>query len=578
MSHRVLAGVSGLCLAVAASCASGPGARHGGSPFPSRAQVDALTNGSGAINPLAQETVDAERWTFGEPAARELRDERYVPDDAWGKLLGEYVATDPSRLLPTRAMDCGAREMARFYLAYSAMPATPLSSAMVERCGALATDFTPTFVFGAASPEQTDEMIHHAWQSQARKLLYDPHRAGQLALGLAFARDDKKAVVVLAVGVRKVELEPVSRTVDAQGQITVRGRLLEPAARLLADVNQGRFGFAPCERNPDRALPEFGFTCTLGPGDQSARIVISTYQAGRLLGRNVVELEALRARPSSEYVRLAYTDPVHVRTAADLPKRLLGLVNEVRRQDGLGAVSLAEDQSATATELAPRYFQAFFDSTKADELEVITLGLMAGWNVKAGVIHESHFTSAIVGPTDDAGAWLSAMMCSPSGRAVVVDPSARVMSFGALLTQSPALLGATVTSYSFFDSKDDAQLRKELIGKITAARAERGQPAPSLVTTLDGDGADLAEQLVAGRATPTSALDQLLQTGAKVLGRSVRGFVFSGGNLGQFQVPEEFLTPKRLELSITVTHYQPADSPWGEYVVLFVIPGEGTRA
>jgi len=62
-----------------------------------------------------------------------------------------------------------------------------------------------------------------------------------------------------------------------------------------------------------------------------------------------------------------------------------------------------------------------------------------------------------------------------------------------------------------------------------------------------------------------------------VLGRSVRGLAFEG-NSDAIPVPDEFLSSKHLELSVTVSHYQPKDESWGRYVVLFVMPGEGTRA
>lgn len=568
-----------LCLAGVTSCASGPGAGRGssGSPFPSRSQVDALTRGTGAINPFAQAVVDADAWTFVTPAATELRDEAYVEESPWGKLLAEYVASDPGRLSATRAMDCAAREFASFYLRYSATPAASLRSAMLGHCGALAADAAPQYVFGPAAPDQTDEMIHHAWQSQARKLLYAPHGNGRLAFGLAFARDDRKGVVALVVGVRRTEIEPGPRAVDAKGLLSIRGRLLEPGARVEALVNQGRFGVADCAPDPERRLPDFGFSCALGAGDRSGRILLWAYESGRILGKDVLDLEAFRGEPAGQYQRFRYAEPARVRDVNELPARLLALANEMRKQAGLSAVSLSKGETESATQLAPRYFEAIFDASKQQTADVISLGLLAGWDVGGGAIRAARIAYGLVGPTDDASEWISSIMADPAGRSVLTDPATRTLAFGPFMPPGVPMIAAIVTGYAFFDGADYAGVRKDVLGRITAARAERGLPPPTVVTTLDGDAAELSAQLSQGRATPTSALNQLLETSAKVLGRSVRGLAVEG-DTEAFQVPDEFLSSKRLELSVTVTHYQPKDDPWGRYVILFVMPGEGTRA
>src|SRR6202008_1325762 len=96
-----------------------------------------------------------------------------------------------------------------------------------------------------------------------------------------------------------------------------------------------------------------------------------------------------------------------VRDSAELSGKLLELVNQVRAQASLPAVTLSTSQSATATKLAPPYFEAFSTPAKQQEAEVIVLGLLAGWDVAGEAIHSADFTSAIAGPTRDARQWLS---------------------------------------------------------------------------------------------------------------------------------------------------------------------------
>lgn len=569
-----------LCLAAAAACAAGPGARResAGSPFPTRAQVDALTHGSGAVSPLAQAVVDADSWSFVEPAAEQLDDASYSDPSPWGKLVDQHAASDPARLRPTRAMYCGARELARFYLKYAALPAVPLRNAILEHCGALVSDVLPSYVFGPAAADETDEMLHYAWQSKARELLDQYTGPGLRTLGIAFARDDKKAVVVLLSGGRRAQLEPVSRVVGADGRLEIRGRALLPVARIGALVNQGRYGFAPCEADTKVRPPEFAYACTLAPGDRSARVAVIAFEPGRIAGRDLFSVDAVRDAPPREYRRLTYTDETPIRETAELPARLLELVNEVRRQAGVSPVSLSDAQTATSAKLAPRYFDGFVDPAKQDVVDVIMLGLMAGWDVGGEPIRTAGFTAATVGPTDNASEWIASVMSDPGGRAALLEPSARVVAFGPLVTKSPATIAATFTSYSFFVPADDAAARSQLLEKIRAARAERGLPPPTLVTTLDADAAGLAAELRSGHRTPTTALSDLVQTGSQVLGRTVQGLVLEGSSFDGLELPDEILGAKRLELSITVTHYRREGAPWGEFVVLLLVPREGARA
>jgi hypothetical protein len=570
-SRRLIGALA--CLPFVPGCAT----QQGRSPFPSRAEVEALTQGSGAANPFEQAVVDADTWAFSEPLIETLAYEPYVDPSPWGKLLEEYAAHDPGRLTPTRSMHCAARELARFYLEYAAMPAVPLRRAIVEHCGSLALDALPQFVFGAAAAEHDDETLHHTWQATVRAALRQGDAAGPRDLGIAFARDEKKAVVVMLSGARRVQLEPVSRVVDGGGTLLLRGRALVPADRISALVNRGRYGYAACTPAGNTRPPEFAFACAIDAADHGARIDLAAYREGRIFGDGLVGVEALRDTAQSVYKRHRYVDEMIVSDQSQLPSRLLDLVNEVRRRTELEPVVLSEAESATSEKLAPKYFEAASDPAKEMVAEVIVVGLLAGWDVGAP-IRDAGFTSAAVGPTRDASEWLSAVLSSPGGRAALLEPDSRVVAFGPVMVDSPAVIGALFTSYTLFDSADHAAVRERVIEKIRAARSAEGMSAPVIITTLDDDASALAAEIQAGEATPPQALAGLIQQSSTVLGRSVRGLVYESVDVDQLVVPPELLSAKRLELSVTVTHYQPAGEPWGRYVVLLVIPGEGPQA
>jgi len=182
--------VAAACVLLGLSaCATGGGGRGSGSPFPSRAEIDALTHGTGAISPFEQAVVDADAWTFGEPLVEVLETSDYVDPSPWGKSLSEQVAADPARLRGTSAMHCAAREHARFYLQYAAVPAISLRQAMMEHCGSVSVDAIPLYLYGPVETEHTDAALHRAWAPSVARMVRESTRSGRRELGIAFARD-----------------------------------------------------------------------------------------------------------------------------------------------------------------------------------------------------------------------------------------------------------------------------------------------------------------------------------------------------------------------------------------------------
>ena len=532
---------------------------------------------AGAVNPFEEAVVDVDRWRFAAPPEPMLESARYVDDSPWGELLAEHVARDPQRLETTRAMHCAAREFARFYVEHAAFPAVALRRALFEHCGSVVEAVAPYYLFGALEPEHDEAALLEAWRPQVLALLGGMRDPGLRELGIAFARDERKAVVVLVSGARQAQIEPVSRVVGSDGTLVLRGRALVPADHIAAQINRGRFGYAPCDVDRGVRAPEFSVTCRLDPADRSARIDVSAHREGRILGETLLAVEARRDARQLEYERVAYADEALVANQAELRSELLELVNAVRGEAGLGPLTLSAAESATSDRLAPIYFRAMTDSSKEVEAEMVVLGLLAGWDVGAP-IRGAGFTSAAVGPTRDASEWLAAVLAGPSGRSALLGPDARVLALGTVVSDSPPVVAAVATSYALFEGDDYAEIKRRVVEKITAARAAAGLPAPIVVATLDGDAGALAAQVNAGALTPNQALGELLQVSARVLGGPVRGLAFEAVDIEQMQLPDVLSGPQRLELSITVTHYQPAAEPWGRYLVLLVIPGEGVRA
>ena len=61
----------------------------------------------------------------------------------------------------------------------------------------------------------------------------------------------------------------------------------------------------------------------------------------------------------------------------------------------------------------------------------------------------------------DANRWLETTLAHPSGRAALLDPDARVLAVGALVSEEPPLAGAVAVTYQLFGEENfpaDAEL------------------------------------------------------------------------------------------------------------------------
>ncbi len=556
-------------LAALAACAA-PAPR---TPFPSRPDVDALAARPVAPNPFAFPIVDVPEWEFAEVRAARIDDAPAEGSSAAGAVAAEVAAREPSRLRATRAMRCAAEEIARFYAEHRAGPSMPLRTRMLAHCGGAVGEPTPFFLFGDVNEGETDAQVVARWWPTARAQVPAMLGDGRRNLGAGFARSRGFGVLAFLSAEQRVALDPLLPVVDERGVLLIRGRSLVPVEHMSAMINRGRYGYADCRSDDRLELPEFAFACELEEGDLEARVQVAVFEPGRVLGREALDLVALR-RPDSGRSHRAEPFAAEAETpdAASFSARLLELVNAVRAGAGLAPVVLSQEQSRTAERLAPRFFQAQAGRDSPEVLDSIVLGLSAGWDV-GGAIRRGSVTACALGPTLDAAQWLAAALDAPAGREVLLDPESRVIALGPLVTREPPVLGALVSAYTFFDGDDHAADVERVLERIRAARTGLGFEAPQRLRAIDADTEAHAREVQSGDATPAVALSNLMNAGVRSLQRSVRGMYVETHDLGDFPIPRELLGPGPLELSIAVTHYQPADSPWARYVVLVVIGG-----
>src|SRR5690606_11679078 len=135
-------------------------------------------------------------------------------------------------------------------------------------------------------------------------------------------------------------------------------------------------------------VPDFDLRCPMAAGDETAFVNLQMLTVGRVLARRaaVIMLRRDGARPT-------FRAPSGASADAGDAAALLAHLNEVRAQAGLAPLTASAPESAVHMRAAP-YAAAATIQSQADTQELLSLGLMAGWQVQGGTIRSAeHLTS-----------------------------------------------------------------------------------------------------------------------------------------------------------------------------------------
>ena len=558
-----------LCMA----CVGGAGGSNElGKPvsvFPSRADLESV---AGKLAPASDQSmpglVDADSWQTDVPPVAQAQ---YPEENSWDSLLIEAARGHGNPVVLSPELRCAAQEAARFYTVHGGMPDDGLRDHLLLRCGSsLAAHGFSYLAQAIPDTVPTAQLEAHARTPLLQHLEERMKGAsGQLALGVA--RGNGRFAAVVISGTPRVTLRRFSPIITGSSA-TLEGELKDSAQFLTALVNQGLYGVAFCEVDPLVRLPAFRVTCPIAAQDQSARIELATKQPSRVLFEPVGQVEVRREGSNPQYNAAAYGENSAVANPAQFRAALLSALNQVRVAANLRPFVLENQQSVTDERLAPYLYQSFHEGNDP-QLRTITLGLLAGWDVK-GLIRNGGVFFRTLNTTRNPSRWLTQALDSPLGRWVLLEPTASGIGIGAIELK-PVGEMALVTTYAFFDHVDHRADEVAVLNELNRLRKAHGA-AP--LTRVVGDAAltQALAQVSASSLNSTTAMNNVLAQAAESTGKDVRGYVVETNDIKLMQWDPLLVASSTLDVEVGVTHYRAPGAAWGQYVVLFVIINHGS--
>jgi len=551
-------------LALCAGCATtGPASR-----FPTREDL-ALLQRTPPPALSAGGRVDVPRFALAGPLPAEARLQPHAPSTPWDQLLADAAQGRHGLVYVSESMSCLSREAGRYVLDAGQLPARSAERFLRARCGVAAPELALWTSKGTVPAGVTDAQLFDHWKTDFTPKITQAlaGRGSQLA-GIWFGRKGEQALVLLAVASRQAELEPVSLTADASGKVVIRGEVLTPASTVEALVNAGAHGYRACSASPSVALPRFEVTCEADLADKTTWIEVAAFPAGRLVGRTVADLMIAPSGPLPDaYERPSYGPLVDAAPGADVPARLLAMVNGVRGQAGLGALTLSPAQSATATRVAPYYFAALNGQAPETMADQVVLGLRAGWDVP-GVVRYGQFTASLSLQSEDYPDLLVNALERPSGRQALMDPAVRVLAVGPLAAHDA--VAAVLTTYALMDDAAPAVDAAKVLERLGRDRQARGVIAAPVSTQLRDEAARALADVSRGRMTAKQALDVALGNAVESTHRALRGWVIEVSKPDEITLPDDLVKTPIVVVGVAVRGHRPAGEAWGRYVVLIL--------
>jgi hypothetical protein len=527
--------------------------------FPTPAELTAIADAPAPA--LASSAVDVPTWELAGPFP-DLPPAGSASGPApWGALLDAGAAA--GAFSPTASAHCVARELGRFHLRHQAQPTERLRALIDGWCGNTALSADVRFYGGAVPADIDDDEVWAQWREPVAALIGSLQPASGGLGGIWYGRDHGRAVIAIVRAVPWVSLEPATTAPAADNIVTVRGTVQVPVTEVRVMASRGALGVTTCALEPGIALPAFAARCPVEAPDATAWIEVAAVPPGGVLGKVVARV--LARRPAA-IARYALGLPVADASDPADGEPLTALLNRVRTAAGLPALVVEAEQSALASRLAPHFFAAVLGGDRAGTGDRISLGLMAGRGVHARVTSADLVT--VWTTSERPRALLAAALDSPTGRAVLLDPSATHLAIGDVDGDARVRGGLFVTYHAFPD--DIAAGQHAVVARIQAERDRLGNRALQIVPggrTLERDVAAALD----GRESPEAVLSALLTEVTRQTGRAAHGEYAVGSSLAAIPLPDSVLLGGEARALVVAAPYRPAGAAWWNWTAFFIV-------
>ena len=539
-------------------------------PFPDKGKLAEMANAPPPSTDKAVESVGlaVDTWKLSGPFPTAAASTPYAGDDPLTRAVAKQMQASKRPFVMTESMQCYAREMGRFFALHRKLPQLDLQAFMAGRCGVVPN--SPSVFYLTSSAPAPAETAAKELDKGLEKL------SGSQELGVWTGGSDKGQVVMAAFGAPKVKLTSVKVVKEGTPTLRVQGRLLESTGWLRGHATVGALGSSTCTATPrsTAVLPDFDLQCSLGKDDAYATFDMLAGAPNALLGHGVLSLVVpVNGEAPANYTSIA------VSGAPGAKEGLLSQINAVRTSLKRANLEEVPQQSRTANVLVPHFFSAMVDENQ-QKLDLITLGLMAGWDVP-GPIRDAHLVSFRGTRGDNAPSFLSELLFFPSNRSVLLDPDARRVAVATMKDgKGKAALGL-ITTYSIFESRSYGSIETELLDELDRQRQARGKKP---VERVGGEETDrvldpIMAKLTRGEMSPTGGLQEVLQTYSGRLHREFRGMVYASmvidGWRPTFEGP--LLDLEGVAVTAKIGFFVGQGANWGQYVTYFVFMSTGEQ-
>lgn len=529
------------------------------SRFTSRAELEKVLAAPKPVQVFKDTPVDVARWDFAGPFPERIGPAPHDTADAWGRLFVERAGLRGVR--PVEPLRCAARETARFISVHQTYPGALLKSFLLARCGSSGARVQLHSLSGEAPDEVADDALFTRWKDQVATLA-DGVPAGHQA-GLAFARMQGRAAVVVASQAPTGALEPLPIFPAAGGVVVLRGTAPPKTASIEAYANQGRTKSVQCRDTKRFALPSFELECQVDPNDAHAWLDVTAFEEGRVLGSTFVQVLVWpKGEPTLAWERPVYGTPVGELT----PEGVVAKLNEVRQGGGLKPLEFSPAQSADNRELAPFFFDAMVRGDE-QQLDRLALGLIAGWRVESEISNGTF--SAQWAEAPDLSALVAQALESAGSRARLLDPDHRVGAAG--LYREGKVVGLLTSAYARVDAAKWPDSAEAVLLHLDEQRKKLGKPETEWLRLPSQLEKRLTDAVAKRKLDEEEALEAFMREAVEVTNRPVQGWRVHATRLSQVEWPESLLKREKSQVLALVAVQRKRDESWADYVILMVI-------